>query len=60
MLAPIGVFLLILYGVFILGKFHPLYFKAILAIVGLISVFFAYIEAIGMGMYFGLREAATH
>ena len=57
---PIGVILLILYGTFILGKLHPIYSKAVLAGLGLFSVIMAYVEAIGLSMYFGLQGGGPH
>ena len=57
---PIGVTLLILYGTFILGKLHPVHSRAVLAAIGLGSVMMAYIEALGVSMYFGQRNSGPH
>ena len=59
-LMPIGVTLLILYGTFILGKLHPIHSRAVLAVLGLGSVMIAYVEALGLSMYFGLNKAGSH
>ena len=55
-LIEIGLLLLIIYGIFVFGKFHPLHFKIILTMRGLISIIFAYIEAVGFAIYIGLSE----
>ena len=59
-LMPIGVTLLILYGTFVLGKMHPVHSRAVLAAIGLGTVILAYIEALGVSMYFGLRKSGPH
>ena len=44
----------------ILGKFHPIQSKSLLALGGLISVLFAYIEAIGLSYYIGIETVGPH
>ena len=55
-----GIVLLSLYGILILGKFHPVYFKAMLAVGGIFSVIFAYAEALGMSSYLGIATVGAH
>lgn len=56
----IGVMCLCVYVVLILGKFHPVHSKTVLAVSGLLSVIFAYVEAIGLSHYVNLRATAMH
>ena len=49
-----------LYGILILGKFHPVHSKALLAFGGLVSVIFAYAEALGVTSYLGIMTAGPH
>ena len=55
-LIRVGLLLLTLYGLLILGKFHPIHSKTLLAVGGLISISFAYIEAVGIASYLGMKE----
>jgi len=50
----IGIALIVLYSLLIFGRSHPFRSRVALAISGIISVAFAYIEAIGFGTYCGL------
>ena len=59
-LIQVGLVLLSLYGILILGKFHPVHFKALLAIGGLLAVMFAYVEAMGLTSYLGINIAGPH
>ena len=44
----------------ILGKFHPIHSKTLLAVGGLISVVFAYVEAMGLSHYVGIETVGPH
>ena len=60
MLIQIGIVLLVFYGIMILGKFHPIHSKALLAVGGLFSVIFAYVEALGISHYVGIETVGPH
>jgi Niemann-Pick C1 protein len=49
------VVLIILYSFLVFGRCQPLRSRTALAASGVISIGFAYIEAIGLGTYFGLE-----
>ena len=45
---------LCVYVLLTLGKYHPIHSKTLLAVSGMISVVFSYIEAIGFSYFVGI------
>ena len=47
--------LIIFYSLMVFGRPHPFRSRTALAVSGIVSVVFAYVEALGLGTYLGLE-----
>ena len=59
MLVQIGIVLIILYTFLVVGKLYTYNSRLGVSLVGLIGIFMAYVEALGLGTYFGLEGSGV-